>query len=83
MIRPERCRCASLFECRLIAQVMIDLGTNNEELLKDPLYVGLRRRRVPDSEGEEFVTEFLDALHARWPHAIAQFEVCLLPRVTH
>ena len=66
----------------LIAQVMIDLGTNNEELLNDPLYVGLRRRRVPDSEGEEFVTEFLDALNARWPHAIAQFEVCLRPQET-
>lgn len=71
-----------VFTSTLTAQVMIDLGTNNEELLNDPLYVGLRRRRVPDSEGEEFVTEFLDALHARWPHAIAQFEVCLRPQET-
>ena len=66
--------CAGIDPARTLP-VMIDLGTNNEDLLKDPLYIGLRRRRVPDSEGEAFVTEFLDAFNARWPRAISQFEV--------
>ncbi|KAK4476566.1 hypothetical protein RD792_015723 [Penstemon davidsonii] len=57
-----------------ILPVMLDVGTNNEKLLKDHLYLGLRQPRL---EGEEFlsiVDEFMEAVHARWPKAIVQFE---------
>ncbi|KAF9602598.1 hypothetical protein IFM89_030204 [Coptis chinensis] len=57
-----------------ILPVMLDVGTNNQVLLEDPLYLGLRQPRL---EGEEYlsvVDEFMEAVHARWPKAIIQFE---------
>lgn len=57
-----------------ILPVMLDVGTNNQKLLEDRLYLGLRQPRL---EGEEYlsvVDEFMEAVHARWPKAIVQFE---------
>ncbi|KAL5196504.1 hypothetical protein ABZP36_000016 [Zizania latifolia] len=57
-----------------VLPVMIDIGTNNEKLLKDPLYLGLQENRL---EGEEYVAvidEFMEAVFARWPNVIVQFE---------
>ncbi|KAL5796241.1 hypothetical protein ACOSQ2_001061 [Xanthoceras sorbifolium] len=57
-----------------ILPVMLDVGTNNQELLEDRLYLGLRQPRL---EGEEYlaiVDEFMEAVHTRWPKAIVQFE---------
>ncbi|XP_061997135.1 NAD-dependent malic enzyme 59 kDa isoform, mitochondrial [Rosa rugosa] len=57
-----------------ILPVMLDVGTNNEKLLKDRLYLGLRQPRL---EGEEYISivdEFMEAVHRRWPKAIVQFE---------
>ncbi|XP_008232779.1 PREDICTED: NAD-dependent malic enzyme 2, mitochondrial isoform X3 [Prunus mume] len=57
-----------------ILPVMLDVGTNNQKLLEDRLYLGLRQRRL---EGEEYISivdEFMEAVHTRWPKAIVQFE---------
>ncbi|KAI3693850.1 hypothetical protein L1987_76804 [Smallanthus sonchifolius] len=57
-----------------VLPIMIDVGTNNEKLLKDPLYLGLQEHRL---EGEEYVSiidEFMEAVFNRWPHVIVQFE---------
>ncbi|KAI7733633.1 hypothetical protein M8C21_028576 [Ambrosia artemisiifolia] len=57
-----------------VLPIMLDVGTNNEKLLEDHLYLGLRERRL---EGEEYISivdELMEALHARWPKAIIQFE---------
>ncbi|KAK9142893.1 hypothetical protein Syun_012293 [Stephania yunnanensis] len=57
-----------------VLPVMIDVGTNNEKLLKDPLYLGLQQHRL---EGEEYLSvidEFMEAVFTRWPHVIVQFE---------
>ncbi|CAN6287796.1 unnamed protein product [Urochloa humidicola] len=57
-----------------VLPVMLDVGTNNEKLLKDKLYLGLKQHRL---EGEEYlaiVDEFMEAVHARWPKAVVQFE---------
>ncbi|KAG2537152.1 hypothetical protein PVAP13_9NG251700 [Panicum virgatum] len=57
-----------------VLPVIIDVGTNNEKLLEDNLYLGLRQPRL---EGEEYmavVDEFMEAVHARWPQAVVQFE---------
>ncbi|KAI3978345.1 hypothetical protein MKX01_013143 [Papaver californicum] len=57
-----------------VLPVMIDVGTNNEKLLKDPLYLGLQQNRL---EGEEYISiidEFMEAVYTRWPHVIVQFE---------
>ncbi|CAN6486452.1 unnamed protein product [Victoria cruziana] len=57
-----------------VLPVMIDVGTNNEKLLHDPVYLGLQQQRL---EGEEYlavIDEFMEAVFTRWPHVIVQFE---------
>ncbi|KAE9605432.1 putative malate dehydrogenase (decarboxylating) [Lupinus albus] len=59
---------------RNILPVMLDVGTNNENLLEDRLYLGLRQPRLEGEEYLEILDEFMDAVYARWPKAIVQFE---------
>jgi malate dehydrogenase (oxaloacetate-decarboxylating) len=54
--------------------IFLDVGTDNEERLAEPLYVGLRRERVRGAEYDEFVEEFVTAVNERWPHALLQWE---------
>ncbi|QFT56949.1 NAD-dependent malic enzyme [Microbulbifer sp. THAF38] len=54
--------------------LFLDAGTNNEQVLADPLYVGLRRKR-PDTETlYRFVDEFVDTVQQRYPHCCLHFE---------
>ncbi|KAM6568359.1 hypothetical protein CsatB_016344 [Cannabis sativa] len=57
-----------------VLPVMIDVGTNNEKLLKDPLYLGLQRHRLDGEEYLGVIDEFMEAVFTRWPHVIVQFE---------
>jgi malate dehydrogenase (oxaloacetate-decarboxylating)(NADP+) len=45
----------------------LDLGTNNEGLLKDPLYMGSRMKRVSEEEEGKFLDELMRALNEVWP----------------
>ena len=45
----------------------LDLGTNNELLLKDPLYMGAKMRKVSEKEEIEFLDELMVALNTVWP----------------
>jgi malate dehydrogenase (oxaloacetate-decarboxylating)(NADP+) len=54
--------------------IYLDAGTNNETYLKDPLYVGLRRRRPPTGELYAFVDEFVDAVQEVFPNCCIHFE---------
>jgi len=54
--------------------VMLDVGTDNEELLLDPLYIGLRRRRARGAEYQSFVDEFVAAVSLVFPGAVLQWE---------
>jgi len=54
--------------------VLIDAGTNNEALLTDPLYLGIKQIRASDEELDAFVDEFVSAVQAEFPHALIQFE---------
>ncbi len=54
--------------------VTIDVGTNNEEFLKDPLYIGARHKRVDEETYYAVVEEFIQAVRERWPDVLIQFE---------
>ena len=54
--------------------VTLDVGTNNEEFLKDPLYMGQRQHRVTGPEYMALVEEFITAVRERWPNVLIQFE---------
>jgi malate dehydrogenase (oxaloacetate-decarboxylating) len=54
--------------------VVLDAGTDNEELLSDPLYLGWRHRRVRGAEYDELVDTFVDAVRLRLPNAVLQWE---------
>ncbi|XP_039167280.1 NAD-dependent malic enzyme 59 kDa isoform, mitochondrial [Eucalyptus grandis] len=57
-----------------VTPVMLDVGTNNQKLLEDRLYLGLRQPRLEGEEYLEIVDEFMEAVFTRWPKAIVQFE---------
>ncbi|GAA6063694.1 hypothetical protein JCM10212_000273 [Sporobolomyces blumeae] len=59
---------------RATLPVCLDLGTDNEKLLSDPLYVGVRQRRVDDKATLEFVDRFMEEMHKNFPNMIIQFE---------
>lgn len=54
--------------------VMLDVGTNNEKLLVDPMYMGARHKRIGQKEYDEFVDMFISAVQRRWPEVMLQFE---------
>jgi malate dehydrogenase (oxaloacetate-decarboxylating)(NADP+) len=45
----------------------LDLGTNNEALLKDPLYMGAKMKKVSEKDEVEFLDELMVALNTVWP----------------
>jgi malate dehydrogenase (oxaloacetate-decarboxylating) len=62
-VHPEHC-----------LPILLDLGTDNEERLNSPLYMGWRHRRVRGEEYDAFVDRFVCAVKDRWPHVLLQWE---------
>jgi len=60
--------------------VMLDVGTNNEELLNNPMYMGVRKPRISDEEYFEFVDLFIQAVKRRYPKVLLQFEDFAQPK---
>lgn len=62
-IDPRRCLAVSL-----------DVGTDNEQLLQDPFYLGNRHPRRRGAEYDEFIRRYIETAHQMFPHAILHFE---------
>ena len=54
--------------------ILVDVGTNNEALLRDPLYIGWRHRRVEGDEYDGFIETFVTGVMKRFPDALLQWE---------
>ena len=54
--------------------VCIDVGTNNEAFLRDPLYLGMQHLRLRGREYDRLVEEFVMAVQEKFPQALIQFE---------
>ncbi|MFT6971568.1 MAG: malate dehydrogenase (oxaloacetate-decarboxylating)(NADP+) [Roseivirga sp.] len=59
--------------------VMLDVGTNNEEILNDILYLGYPHKRIRGEAYLELVDEFITAVQDKYPKALIQFEDFLTP----
>jgi len=54
--------------------IMLDVGTNNEEFLNDPYYIGMRQKRLSGAAYDELVDEFITAARETFPGVLIQFE---------
>jgi malate dehydrogenase (oxaloacetate-decarboxylating) len=54
--------------------VLLDLGTDNQTLLNDPIYVGWQHPRVRGQEYDDFIEAFVSAVERRWPRILLQWE---------
>jgi malate dehydrogenase (oxaloacetate-decarboxylating) len=54
--------------------ITLDVGTNNQQLLNDPIYMGWNQPRISGDEYYAFVDEVIAAIKRRWPKALIQFE---------
>jgi malate dehydrogenase (oxaloacetate-decarboxylating) len=62
-IHPEHC-----------LPILLDVGTDNEDRLKSPLYIGWRQHRVRGEDYDAFVDLFVNCVKKRWPHVLLQWE---------
>jgi malate dehydrogenase (oxaloacetate-decarboxylating)(NADP+) len=57
-----------------VLPVVIDVGTDNQELLDSPFYLGVNQKRMRGPEYFQLIDEFMQAVRHRWPNVLVQFE---------
>ena len=62
-IHPKRC-----------LPITLDVGTNNENLLKSPTYLGINKNRVKGPDYDSFIEKFMTSIKKKFPTAVIQFE---------
>ena len=65
--------CAGVDPARCLP-IMLDVGTNNDNIKNDPLYIGLTDNRIQGEEYYSFIDEFMEETNEKFPNAIIQFE---------
>ena len=65
--------CAGVDPARCLP-IMLDVGTNNENLKNDPLYIGITEDRIRSEDYDSFIDEFMKEANEKFPDAIIQFE---------
>lgn len=54
--------------------IILDVGTNNKQMLEDPLYIGWQQNRVTGKEYDDFIDLFVKAIKKRYPQVLLQWE---------
>jgi malate dehydrogenase (oxaloacetate-decarboxylating) len=54
--------------------ILLDVGTDNQALLDDPIYIGWRHKRIRGQQYDDFVEAFVTSVERRWPHVLLQWE---------
>jgi malate dehydrogenase (oxaloacetate-decarboxylating) len=54
--------------------VFLDVGTNNQDLLNDPMYLGCRHPRIQNADYDEFILAFVTEIHKQFPNAFLHWE---------
>jgi malate dehydrogenase (oxaloacetate-decarboxylating) len=54
--------------------ILLDVGTDNQALFNDPIYIGWQHHRIRGQQYDDFVEAFVSAVERRWPHILLQWE---------
>jgi len=67
------------FDPKKTLPIIMDIGTNNEEFLNDPYYLGIKEPRLKAEKYNALMDEFMQEVTAKWPGVLVQFEDLATP----